>query len=683
MYKSLRSKILLMIMVLVLVFPLFKSDGAYGAQAVEFVINNAINIQVYDQYGNKIEKGELVIYEYNDPAVLQLDLSTGKTSYVKGDIREMEEEDNFSPRFFEKYVTEGTFIDASVVGSNLDGVRLSTIPTTVRLWYKPTTVDYTLEANRVGLYVDAAWKNAVETSIEIGSETVVIKNSVGLTGYNAPAGEYDKLIHIGSSSGGSYPTLTSSSTKTEYVKRRIKLSDINSEYFTSDGYFLYEGKKVKIGSNNYSNFAMLAFVSGGMVTVPIPDSEGYVEIYVEKSTGRVKGEAKYMCDGTQGTLSMAFSGYFHKDMDFRLKEVPADGYSFMGVEAGNYYADLNMYDKTYSDISAQFIWIRNTDSIQNIKLVVHKHEKLGGWLSSTKNHWRKWDCGEVVDYGVHTFGSWIVDQEATEDATGKKHRSCTVCNFKEIITTSKLHKHIYATEWSVSEEGHWQECSCGDKQNYSAHASSKEATETEAKKCDKCGYILEAATGHVKHTEDKSRLFNNESSHWYGCKGCTKKMSESSHTYKWVVDWEATEDSVGQKHEECKECGYKKAAVEIPKVVVETEEQTSGLINEEEEVTTNDIPEEDTQLSTEPSASEEDKTVESNEELDSETISISSAEETSVEIGEGNKKNNGKSNALKYVGIVLGIVSVVGLIVFIVLFLKKKKGQEPQGVDEN
>ena len=38
----------------------------------------------------------------------------------------------------------------------------------------------------------------------------------------------------------------------------------------------------------------------------------------------------------------------------------------------------------------------------------------------------------------------------------------------------------------------------------------------------------------------------------------------AAHSYKWVVDKEATETEAGSKHEECEVCGYKKATVEIP-----------------------------------------------------------------------------------------------------------------------
>ena len=52
--------------------------------------------------------------------------------------------------------------------------------------------------------------------------------------------------------------------------------------------------------------------------------------------------------------------------------------------------------------------------------------------------------------------------------------------------------------------------------------------------------------------------------HWKECSRCHEKNDEAAHDFKWVVDKEATATKKGSKHEECKVCGYKKAAVEIP-----------------------------------------------------------------------------------------------------------------------
>ena len=51
--------------------------------------------------------------------------------------------------------------------------------------------------------------------------------------------------------------------------------------------------------------------------------------------------------------------------------------------------------------------------------------------------------------------------------------------------------------------------------------------------------------------------------HWHECP-CGDKKDTAAHSFKWVIDKEATATTRGSKHEECTVCGAKKAAVEIP-----------------------------------------------------------------------------------------------------------------------
>ena len=72
-----------------------------------------------------------------------------------------------------------------------------------------------------------------------------------------------------------------------------------------------------------------------------------------------------------------------------------------------------------------------------------------------------------------------------------------------------------------------------------------------------------AADGHTHKygTEWK----HDETNHWHECE-CGNKADITAHTFKWIVDKEATATEKGSKHEECTVCGYKKAAVDIPKI---------------------------------------------------------------------------------------------------------------------
>lgn len=54
-----------------------------------------------------------------------------------------------------------------------------------------------------------------------------------------------------------------------------------------------------------------------------------------------------------------------------------------------------------------------------------------------------------------------------------------------------------------------------------------------------------------------------ETNHWHECE-CGNKADITAHTFKQIIDKEATTAEKGSKHEECTVCGYKKTAVDIP-----------------------------------------------------------------------------------------------------------------------
>ena len=143
------------------------------------------------------------------------------------------------------------------------------------------------------------------------------------------------------------------------------------------------------------------------------------------------------------------------------------------------------------------------------------------WKSDNTDHWKECTvvgCGVIIEdsKAAHTAGEWIIDTPATDTTDGSKHKECTVCGYT--MTTETIpatgggeHTHSYGSDWKNDADNHWHECSCGD------------------------------------------------------------KADKAAHDFKWVVDKEATATQKGSKHEECKVCGYKKAAVEIPATGTPTE----------------------------------------------------------------------------------------------------------------
>ena len=126
---------------------------------------------------------------------------------------------------------------------------------------------------------------------------------------------------------------------------------------------------------------------------------------------------------------------------------------------------------------------------------------------------------------------------------------------KTVIVTYKAipHTHTYDQEIQkpetlksaadcTNDEVYFKSCSCGE----------ISTTET-----------FTAAGTQLRHewASDWSKDIDN---HWKECSRCHEKKDEAAHDFKWVVDKEATATKKGSKHKECKVCGYKKAAVEIP-----------------------------------------------------------------------------------------------------------------------
>lgn len=82
------------------------------------------------------------------------------------------------------------------------------------------------------------------------------------------------------------------------------------------------------------------------------------------------------------------------------------------------------------------------------------------------------------------------------------------------------------------------------------------------------------------HTHTYGDWKSDGTNHWKEC-SCGDKADTAAHDFKWVTDKEATATEAGSKHEECKTCGYKKAAVEIPAT------GTTGDSSKQEDTKTN------------------------------------------------------------------------------------------------
>lgn len=171
-------------------------------------------------------------------------------------------------------------------------------------------------------------------------------------------------------------------------------------------------------------------------------------------------------------------------------------------------------------------------------------------------------CGEK---GTATFEYGNLGAHNWTPATCTAPKTCSVCQ----ATEGDPLGHTEGTEWKSDKDNHWHTCTvagCGVVIETSKAAHTPDcasATETDAVKCSVCGYVITPALAHT-HAVDTTKYESDETNHWNTCSGCSEKQNVSAHEFEWKIDKDATATEKGSKHEECKVCGYKKVAVEIP-----------------------------------------------------------------------------------------------------------------------
>ena len=181
-----------------------------------------------------------------------------------------------------------------------------------------------------------------------------------------------------------------------------------------------------------------------------------------------------------------------------------EGYTFLGLKEENV---------TLDGTAGVAMFMQPNNAVYSFMLTPlgasHTHTYGTEWKSDAYKHWHECSCGAKSEEAAHTAGEWIIDTPATATTSGSKHKECTVCGYTMATETIPAtgggeHTHNYGSDWKSDADKHWKECSCGDKDDVAAHS------------------------------------------------------------FKWVVDKEATATEKGSKHEECMVCGYARPAVEIP-----------------------------------------------------------------------------------------------------------------------
>ena len=196
------------------------------------------------------------------------------------------------------------------------------------------------------------------------------------------------------------------------------------------------------------------------------------------------------------------------------------------------------------------------------------HTALSDWTSNETGHWKACaDCKAAdIDKAIHAYSDWIIDKEPTVAEAGLKHRTCSVCHYKETATIHPVPcTHEGSTSWEPAGDGvhHVKKCAdCGAIIEKVAHSGGA-ATCTAKKKCEVCGQSY-GELDPSNHTA-LSGWTSNETHHWKTCSACSTDIEKAAHTFgEWIIDKEATATEAGSRHKVCTICNYETQTETIP-----------------------------------------------------------------------------------------------------------------------
>lgn len=141
----------------------------------------------------------------------------------------------------------------------------------------------------------------------------------------------------------------------------------------------------------------------------------------------------------------------------------------------------------------------------------------------------------------------------------------------------RTHTHDYPAAWSSDGTGHWHECECGEKADFSAHTEVTDPAEestcitpgkTEGRHCSDCGYVITAQTETPLKAHSYSGQWSQDAAnHWHACSVCHDISGMAAHTENaGTVTKQPTVDETGIKTYSCSACGRELRTVILDKL---------------------------------------------------------------------------------------------------------------------
>lgn len=221
--------------------------------------------------------------------------------------------------------------------------------------YEEPVIDLVVPGNTLYFAIDSAWANKkIDGGISLrgdgdipdfkpASEVSFIQSAGTELSMQVPTGTY-------TTDGNDANPIVISDTPTEYVKKRVRLPELMPKVFDQNccSHITMFGVEYTIDPRtdtlNDSVFSKpydgmyLVFRSGCVVSAALPDADGYVEIYVEKTTREVIVSTNYYtASGSGGGIANGALGIYETmSIPYSVWSLPENAISLTNIDPGTY-----------------------------------------------------------------------------------------------------------------------------------------------------------------------------------------------------------------------------------------------------------------------------------------------------------------------------------------------------------
>lgn len=180
---------------------------------------------------------------------------------------------------------------------------------------------------------------------------------------------------------------------------------------------------------------------------------------------------------------------------------------------------------------------------ETVPMLGHTHV-YGAWEFNETQHWKECECGDKTNLANHTFDGGVVTLEPTQDTTGIRTYTCSVCGSEKKETIPILdHEHKYEG-WFYDEVCHWRICGiCEDINSKEEHTF---ILQNLVYVCEICGFEKEE-----EHIHTNGPWNYDENNHWLYCLDCEEKLEDGEHVF-------GSDEILIEGKSICTICGYEK-----------------------------------------------------------------------------------------------------------------------------